>query len=321
MSILAFFTILIIIAIVGAVLAILFIIYPKYYRSKVNKSYSENKPIKTIEPLVLYAGILFTITIILGIISVTSIHNLQTDVTNLNNRIDALEFNNDRLLNEIWDLNDNVNTALNEGSIIQYIEYEVIDLETGTEDTYNVKLTFVLTDNVGTSDITLVVDGGNGTTNHTLDNTTARQSVTLQLALHHSYTLYVEVDDGIDTTTYDFKEFNLYDYLAERFYFYVDQQHNSDELTINYYLENQWENPSDGVPSNGLQIQNVDVVVKVNNETKVDENYISPTMWGSHNEIYTNQYIIDISNMDLSVFEIHVIVTDNHGIEYDLIPN
>lgn len=301
------------------ILILFTIVYPKYYKSKINKNLASGKPIRTIEPVYIYGGLMFLIIIILGITTLTSIRTLESNISVLSSKVQSLEFNNKRLLEEVWTLDENVNRAITADSYIQFIEFEVVDEVENETDMYNVKLTFLLTENSEGSDVNLVIESDSGTESYPLEELSSRQSIELQLGLKEDYTIYVEVDNGIETEVYDFEPFNLYYYLMDRFSVYLDFEVQDDEAIYNYYISNSWENPSDGVPIEGLKIEEIHVVIKSNDVIVSDEKYTTANVVSSHSEIYSRLFRYDISGGSGSS-QIIITITDNYGIVYSNIP-
>jgi len=302
------------------ILILFTIVYPKYYKSKINKNLASGKPIRTIEPIYIYGGLMFLIIIILGITTLTSIRTLESNVSVLSSKVQSLEFDNKRLLEDVWTLDENVNRAITANSYIQFIEFEVIDEVENETDMYNVKLTFLLTKNSEGSDVYLVIESNSGTESYPLEELSSRQSIELQLGLKEDYTLYIEVDNGIETEVYDFEPFNLYYYLMDRFSVYLEFDTQGDEAIFNYYINNSWENPSVGVPVEGLKIEEVHVVIKSNDIIISDEKYTTANVASSHSEIYSRLFKYDMGGDLSGSFQIIITITDNYGIVYSNIP-
>jgi hypothetical protein len=311
MSIVFLLVLLGIIVIIGTFM----ILYPKYYQRKVNSSFESGKPIKTIEPVYLYGGLLFLVVIIIGVSTLSTVRQLNNDISTLNSQVDLLEFNNERLLYDLWDLEEDVNRAIQQNALIQLIEFEVV--APSETDVYDVKLTYILSEDAVSNPV-FVIESDTEQVMVDLDPSTARQSVILELDLHTDYTLYVEAD-GVDETL--FEAFNLYESLMDRFTLLIEHEldSQSNTVTIDYYLENQWDNPSDGVLSNGLEIDSVLVQINVNGVEMVKETLNNPNVWSSHMEYYSDQFVINPDDT-VSVTSVYFTIIDQFGIEYTNIP-
>lgn len=304
----------VLLGIVGLI-GLFMILYPKYYQRKVNKSFESGKPIKTIEPVYLYGGLLFLVVIIISVTTLSTVRQLNNDISTLNSQVTSLEFNNERLLYDLWNLEEDVNRAIYQNALIQLIEFEV--MAPSDTDVYDVKLTYVLSEDTLNNPV-FVIESDTEQVMVDLDPATARQSVILELDLHTDYTMYVEAD-GVDETL--FEAFNLYDTLMDRFTLLIehDVDAQSNTVTIDYYLENQWENPSEGVVSNGLEIDSVLVQINVNDVEMVNETLNNPNVWSSHMEYYSDQFVINPDDT-VSVTSVYFTIIDHLGIEYTNIP-
>lgn len=320
MSFIASYVFIMFVLIILAIVFLLFIFYPMYYKSKVNRSFTDGKPIKTIEPVTLYGAILLGILIFIGVSTLSSIRNLNYEVLNLTGQVQRVEFDNNRLHNEILELSGDVEIALYKNSYIQYVEYEIIEAVEGETDVYSVKLTFSLSEKSIDQTITLFVESNDETQTFDLSNTTVRQFTIIEFELTTDYNIYVEVDDGTDTTIRDIQSFNLYQYLVSRFRVYVDMDTKGDNVTTEYYIENNWDNVSEGIPENGLKIREVSVVVKENGNIIIDEVYTTPNVRTTNYELYSRLYQTDVETPFSGSWEIIIIITDEYGIEYSNMP-
>ena len=309
-----------IVLIIIAIVTLLFIFYPKYYKSKVNQSFTDGKPIKTVEPVTLYGAILLGIIIVIGFSTLTTIRNLESKVSNLSGQIQRIQFDNNRLLEEMWDLGEEVERAVYADAYIQYVEYEVIEAVTDKTDVYSVKLTFALTEKSIDQTVTLYVESDNDIQTFALSNTTVRQSTVIEFELTTDYIVYVEVDDGVDAIVHDIEAFNLYQYLVSRFRVYIDLDTTGDKVATEYFIENHWENVSEGIPEYGLRIKEVSVVVKENGTIIIDELYNTPNVRSTNYEIYSRLYQTDVETPFSGSWEIIIIIIDEYGIEYSNIP-
>ncbi|KFZ25774.1 MAG: hypothetical protein KQ78_02028 [Candidatus Izimaplasma bacterium HR2] len=310
----------ILVLIILAIVTLLFIFYPKYYKLKVNQRFTDGKPIRTIEPVILYAAILLGIIIFIGVSTLSTIKNLNYKVINLSYQVDRMEFDNNRLLEEIWELSDDVEIALYKDAYIQYVEYEVIEEVEDKTDIYSVKLTFALTEKSIDQTITLYVESDDSTQIFDLSNTTVRQSAIIEFELKTDYIIYIEVDDGIDTTVTDIESFNLYQYLVSRFKVYVELDTTGENVATEYYIENNWGNVSEGIPEDGLQINEVSIEIKYDGTTIIEEVYSTPNVRTSNHEMYSRLIQSDVETPFSGSWQVIIIVIDKYGIEYTNIP-
>lgn len=302
-------------AIMLTLVVVFMIVYPRYYKKKINKDIQEGNPIRVIEPVYLYGGLLFLVMIILSIFTIISIKSLEDSLRmTFNSRFSSLEFQQERLLTEFWDLNEELAQINAEGSVIQLFDFEVIEEIDNAEDMYLVKLTFALTENIPSESAELVIESSAETRTYDLNDTTARQSLTLELNLHEDYLLYVNVTDGQATNTYDFETFNLYQYLKERFTLFVDFD-TTNGPRVDYSLTNQWENASEGVPSEALRIKEVHITIIHDGVELVSNTYTTPSTWSSHTETYGQQYVFD-DTPSSGTWQVLITVIDEYGIEY-----
>jgi len=300
--------------IVIGILVLFMIFYPRFYQKKINKNLEEGKPIRTIEPIYLYGGLLFSVVIIMSIITFSSLKGMEERLTsNFDHKLQSLEFEQQRLLEAFWDLEENTERIIMKDAFIQYIEYEVI--EQVEDDRYLTKLSFVLTDHTVGNDVTLKVESNEEVMSYDLDDGLFRQSIDLELSLHEDYTIYVEIDDGITVTSHDIEVLNLYEYLRDRFTLFVEFDASSHEATVEYYLANQWENSSTDVPSGLLKIREIEVTIIHNDVELVNEHDSTPSMWGSHSEEYVHVYRFDTEESS-GTWQVIINVIDEYGIEY-----
>ncbi len=300
--------------IVIGILVLFMIFYPRFYQKKINKNLEEGKPIRTIEPIYLYGGLLFSVVIIMSIITFSSLKGMEERLTsNFDHKLQSLEFEQQRLLEAFWDLEENTERIIMKDAFIQYIEYEVI--EQVEDDRYLTKLSFVLTDHTVGNDVTLKVESNEEVMSYDLDDGLFRQSIDLVLSLHEDYTIYVEIDDGITVTSHDIEVLNLYEYLRDRFTLFVEFDASSHEATVEYYLANQWENSSTDVPSGLLKIREIEVTIIHNDVELVNEHDSTPSMWGSHSEEYVHVYRFDTEESS-GTWQVIINVIDEYGIEY-----
>lgn len=303
-------------------LIIFMFVYPKYYKTKINKNVSSGKPIKIIEPIYLYGGLMFLIIVILGIATLSSVRSLEQNISSLSSKVQGLEFENRDMLEDIWKLNEDLDKALSKDAFIKFIRYEVIDPVEDETDIYNTKLSFTLTENSLGNDVTLFIESNLKTDSFQLQDLKTSQSVDLQLNLNMDYTVYIEVNDGITIVRHDFESFNLYTYLRERFSLYVEFDLDGKDAVTEYYLRNHWESPSEGIPSKGLAIKTVNVVIKNNGELVMDKVYTTPNLStsGHSTEIYSHVFRHNVGRGYSGVWEVIVTITDNYGIVYSNIP-
>jgi hypothetical protein len=261
---------------------------------------------------------MFLILIVLAISSLTLVRELRSDISNLSSYVQSLEFNQNRLLEEIWSLDEDVQSALYADANIQYIDYEVIDGIEGMTDVYDVRLTFALKEISIGNDISLIVESNTDIETYILNNSTSRQYVDLELNLEEDYIIYVEVDDGIEVIRNDIAPMNLYEYLLKRFSYYVEFDIEDKNAITNYYINNQWSNASSGLTEEGLKIKEVHVKIINNDVTIVDKVYTTVNFTSSHSETYTNQYIEDVGSNYSGTWQVIVTIIDEFGIEYDM---
>lgn len=294
--------------------------YPRFYKRKINKDLEQGKPIKVIEPVYLYGGIMFVILLVMMVTTNASIRNLEDRMLfNTNNKIQAVEFEQQRLLEEFWRLNDNIDREIAQDAYIQFVKYEVIEKVENQEDLYLVKLTFYLNEHSEDKEVKLVVESSSGDQEILLSQSTVRQSVELELYLYEDYLFYVEVDDGEQIILHDFSSFNLYNYLYDRFTTFVELDTVSGDFEIYFYLMNVWANASSGVPSDLLKIEEVHMQILSNGEEVYNE-VITSRVSSSHYEQYTELITFTPDEVSGSV-QVIITVTDELGITYDNLLN
>jgi hypothetical protein len=255
---------------------------------------------------------------VLTISSLTLVRELRSDISNLSSQVQSLEFDQNRLLEEIWSLDEEVQSALYADANIQYIDYEVIDGIEGMTDVYDVRLTFALKEISIGNDISLIVESDTDIETYILNNSTSRQFVDLELKLKEDYIIYVEVDDGIEVVRNDIESMNLYEYLLKRFSYYVEFDIEDKNAITKYYIHNEWSNASSGLTEEGLKIKEVHVKIINNDDIILEEIYTTPNFMSSHSETYTNQYIEDVGSNYSGTWQVIITIIDEFGIEYDM---
>ncbi len=299
--------------IVLGIVVTLFVLYPKYYRKKVNNSLKNNKPVKAIEPTVLYGGILLAIIIIFNIIIVSSNRSFEAQVNRLQSNVRNLETNNQFLINQVLDLSQDVSDVMSKGDFVQYIEVEVIEEDSSIDGNYIVKLSFYISDNVIDEDLYLYVEEGSNLESFDLLETQARHDVELSLDLHEDYTIYVKDIASVDGIKYDLFDLNLYNYLFERFDIQYDLEYIDNEPHISVFVSNYWENPSNDVPYGLMQVDTIQLIIGDGSGNIILDEFLYTNVRSSNIQYY-NYYKNLGEYYDSLMFR--VIITDNAGIVY-----
>lgn len=293
------------------VLLLFMIFYPKYYKQKINKDLQEGKAIKVIEPVYLYGGLMFVILLISIIITNTSMSRMEERLSsNFNNQITTLEFDQERTLKALWDLQERLGRLEEENSYIRIFDINVIGKASET-DTYQVLIDFALTEQTEGLSSTLVFDGEEDL-RVPLEEDQLRQNLTLELDLYQDYLIYLEVEDGIETRVQDIQAFNLFDYLRDRFTLLIDFDNQVNTVTITYDLINEWENTDHP----DIKIDQVDVSIVFNGDLIVEETFTTPNVLSSHYQEFMGHYQFDVKSTS-GTWQFLLTVTDEFGIVYD----
>jgi regulator of replication initiation timing len=307
MSIVVFIPILIAIL----VLLLFMIFYPRYYKQKINKDLQKGKAIKVIEPVYLYGGLMFVILLISIIITNTSMSRMEERLSsNFNNQITTLEFDQERTLKALWDLQERLGRLEEENSYIRIFDINVTG-KTSETDTYQVLIDFALTEQTEGLSSTLVFDGEEDV-RLPLEEDQLRQNLTLELDLYQDYLIYLEVEDGIETRVQDIQAFNLFDYLRDRFTLLIDFDNQVNTVTITYDLINEWENTDHP----DIKIDQVDVSIVFNGDLMVEETFTTPNVFSSHYQEFMGHYQFDVKSTS-GTWQFLLTVTDEFGIVYD----
>ena len=293
------------------VLLLFMIFYPRYYKQKINKDLQEGKAIKVIEPVYLYGGLMFVILLISIIITNTSMSRMEERLSsNFNNQITTLEFDQERTLKALWDLQERLGRLEEENSYIRIFDINVIGKASET-DTYQVLIDFALTEQTEGLSSTLVFDGEEDL-RVPLEEDQLRQNLTLELDLYQDYLIYLEVEDGIETRVQDIQAFNLFNYLRDRFTLLIDFDNQVNTVTITYDLINEWENTDHP----DIKIDQVDVSIVFNGDLIVEETFTTPNVLSSHYQEFMGHYQFDVKSTS-GTWQFLLTVTDEFGIVYD----
>ena len=293
------------------VLLLFMIFYPRYYKQKINKDLQKGKAIKVIEPVYLYGGLMFVILLISIIITNTSVSRMEERLSsNFNNQITTLEFDQERTLKALWDLQERLGRLEEENSYIRIFDINVTG-KTSETDTYQVLIDFALTEQTEGLSSTLVFDGEEDV-RLPLEEDQLRQNLTLELDLYQDYLIYLEVEDGIETRVQDIQAFNLFDYLRDRFTLLIDFDNQVNTVTITYDLINEWENTDHP----DIKIDQVDVSIVFNGDRMVEETFTTPNVLSSHYQEFMGHYQFDVKSTS-GTWQFLLTVTDEFGIVYD----
>jgi len=271
----------------------------------------EGKAIKVIEPVYLYGGLMFVILLISIIITNTSMSRMEERLSsNFNNQITTLEFDQERTLKALWDLQKRLGRLEEENSYIRIFDINVTGKASET-DTYQVLIDFALTEQTEGLSSTLVFDGEEDV-RLPLEEDQLRQNLTLELDLYQDYLIYLEVEDDIETRVQDIQAFNLFDYLRDRFTLLIDFDNQVNTVTITYDLINEWENTDHP----DIKIDQVDVSIVFNGDLMVEETFTTPNVLSSHYQEFMGHYQFDVKSTS-GTWQFLLTVTDEFGIVYD----
>lgn len=299
--------------IVGVVITALFVLYPKYYRKSVNKSIENNRTVKAIEPTTLYGGVLLIVIILFSIVTVSKMNTLSVDNINMQSKINNIKFENKRLLETLFDVQEELNTVLHMNDYVQYIDYDVISKDDSNENNYFVDLSFVITENVSTQELTLFIEHDNEKISFDLDELTTKQVIRLSLSLHEDYTIYIMAEENGESQKHDIEEFNLYNYLSNRFELHYESEYINGEANIKCVVTNRFYPMNDLTTSNLLRLDTVTIkIYDSSNNLIVDSNEFVTNVSSTNMEYFYFEYREQLAHS----WTVEIEIVDNFGITY-----
>ena len=177
--------------------------YPKRYKSNINKALNSGVPVKTIEPTILFGGISLLTLIVLNIVllvTVTSmqdnIQSLQNNVLNLNNRVWSIQ-------SSVSDTNRTIDEMYQDTKWIKSGEYTI---EAITDDSLIAEVLVVFEMNripSGASITLLYTDEDNNVLMKEISSETTIFSTNLTVDATMDYELSVMIDDGVTVENED----------------------------------------------------------------------------------------------------------------------
>ena len=199
------FTILLIIIIFFIVFWLLFA-YPKKYKANINKALNTGVPVKTIEPTILFGGIILITLVILNIVLLVGMSNIQDDINQLRNQSNDLVFKLNTVKSQVSNINYNIDELYQDSKWIKSGEHTIESL---TDETHaDITVVFEMNRIPSNGIITLVYsDEDNIVLTKVVTSTTTIFSTTISIDIDMRYELSVMIDDG--TTIGNEDLFNL----------------------------------------------------------------------------------------------------------------
>lgn len=188
------FSFIIIIAVLSIVIWLL-LVYPKRYKANINKALNSGVPVKTIEPTILFGGIILLTLIILNIVLLVSGNKMQDDINQLQNNLSDLSSKLVHVQSQVSSTNHLVNEMYEDSKWIKSGEYTIESMS--SESTADIIVVFEMNRVPSNGIITLLYKDENNvvlTQDITSDTTIFTTTITVDVDME--YDLSVMIDDG-----------------------------------------------------------------------------------------------------------------------------
>ena len=307
MAIISIVTFLTIIFVIAAIV-IFILVYRFHYTKQVNRALETGIPEKTLSPSVTLLGFVIGLILLTNIYMVGFIITQDSTISDINNQVNTLEYNLDKLNTELLEAIDESNSIARNANIY---------IKTFNDDTITYTLDFRLTEVEKNSTITIQVrDRDNVITSYPVTEDNYMYSTDITLPHTSQYRIYLNIDTPTKIVNEQLLIFSPNEFLIDRFLGMANKEIDFEDDLIYIDFMNEYETFSSSdklqVSSMKLYVYDTDSGEEYNINVNDFENGNSPMK----QEAITSLVQLPVSFKKDARLTIYLTIIDNAGLQY-----